>query len=179
MEVSLTLAYVLIVAGLLLLVAELFIPTGGMLFVLSVSALVIGVTMTFLCSEDATIGILTLIGVCLAIPSLMAVMVHYWPRTPIGRRFFLRGPEEDATVASMPVNVELEQLRGRFGRTLSALRPSGITEFDGKRVDTLSEGMMIEPGQWVRCIDVKAGRVIVRPAEGPPDLGNLETAEFS
>jgi len=178
MEMSLTLAYVLIVAGLLLLLAELFIPTGGVLFVLSVSALAIGVTMTFLSSEDPTLGILTLIGVCVAVPSLLGIMVHYWPRTPMGRRFFLRGPDEDATVASMPVNVELEQLRGRFGRTVSALRPSGITEFDGRRVDTLSEGMMIEPGQWVRCIDVKAGKVIVRPVD-KPNLGNLEAAEFN
>ena len=79
----------------------------------------------------------------------------------------------------MPVNLELEQLRGRYGKTVSALRPAGITEFDGRRVDTLSEGGLIHPGQWVRCIDVKAGRVIVRPVEGPPDLANLETADFS
>jgi membrane-bound serine protease (ClpP class) len=78
----------------------------------------------------------------------------------------------------MPVHIELEQLRGRFGRAISALRPAGVVEFDGRRVDTLTEGMMVEPGQWVRCIDVKAGKVIVRPVE-KPDLGDLETAFFS
>ena len=72
---------------------------------------------------------------------------------------------------------ELEELRGRFGRTLSALRPSGVTDFDGRRVDTITEGMMVEPGQWVRCVDVRAGKVIVRPAD-KPDLGGLETAVF-
>ena len=73
-------------------------------------------------------------------------------------------------MAAMPVNLELEQLRGRYGKTVSSLRPSGVTDFDGRRVDTLSEGDMIEPGQWVRCIDVKAGRVIVRHVDRPPDL---------
>jgi hypothetical protein len=38
--------------------------------------------------------------------------------------------------------------------------------------------MMVDPGQWVRCIDVKTGKVLVRPAE-KPDLGDLETAFFS
>src|SRR5262249_12341264 len=109
---------------------------------------------------------------------LIMLGFHYWPKTPMGKRFFLTGTQEDDTLAKMPVNLELEQLRGRYGRTLSALRPSGITEFDGRRVDTLSEGAMIEPGQWVRCIDVKAGRVIVRAVDKPPDLGDLETADF-
>jgi len=95
----------------------------------------------------------------------------------MGRRFFLHGPDEDSTLASMPVNLELEQLRGRVGRTLSPLRPAGVVDFDGRRIDTITEGMMVEPGQWVRCVDVKAGKVIVRPVD-KPDLGRLESADF-
>jgi hypothetical protein len=45
-------------------------------------------------------------------------------------------------------------------------------------VDTITEGMMVEPGQWVRCIDVQAGKVIVRPVD-KPNLGELETAIFT
>jgi membrane-bound ClpP family serine protease len=170
---NLTLAYVLIGLGLALLLAELFLPTGGILFVLSVGALVVGVAMTF--SYDQSTGVVTLIAVFVAIPLLGAIAFHYWPKTPLGKRFVLSGPEQDATVASMPVNLELEQLRGRYGRTISALRPAGITEFDSRRVDTMSEGPLIEPGQWVRCIDVKAGRVIVRQIEKPPDLADFDT----
>ena len=89
----------------------------------------------------------------------------------MGRRFFLNTPEEDATLASMPVNLELEQLRGRHGRALSALRPAGVVDFDGRRIDTVTEGMMVEAGQLVRCVDVRAGKVVVRPVDKPnPDL---------
>jgi membrane-bound ClpP family serine protease len=174
---SLTLAYILIVAGLLLLIAELFLPTGGALLVLSLAALVLGVAMTFLYSDDPTTGMITLVGVFIAIPIIASVLMHFWPRTRVGRRFFLNGPEADATLAHMPVNLELEQLRGRFGRAISALRPAGVVDFDGQRVDTITEGMMVDPGQWVRCIEVKSGKVIVRPVE-KPDLGDLETAIF-
>jgi membrane-bound ClpP family serine protease len=175
---GLTLAYVLIVVGLLMLVAELFLPSSGVLLVLSLCAIAFGVTMTFMYSEDPMTGVVTLICVFIAFPVLGGLMLHYWPKTRVGKRFFLNGPDEDATIASMPVITELEALRGRFGKAISSLRPAGVVEFDGRRIDTITEGMMVEPGQWVRCIDVKAGRVIVRPVE-KPDLGDLETAIFS
>jgi len=57
-------------------------------------------------------------------------------------------------------------------RAISALRPSGVVDFEGRRVDTVTEGMMVEPGQWVRCVDVQANRVVVRPVAdtNPTDL---------
>jgi membrane-bound ClpP family serine protease len=178
MGASLILAYMLIVGGLLLLIAEFFLPTSGLLLAISLSAVFIGVAMTFFYSEDPSTGLITLIAVFIALPAIGGTMLHYWPRTPFGKRMFLNGPDEDATIANMPVVLELEQLRGRFGKAISPLRPAGVVDFDGKRVDTITEGTMVDVGQLVRCIDVKAGRVIVRPID-KPDLGELETAIFS
>jgi membrane-bound ClpP family serine protease len=177
MGLKLSLAYVLIIAGFLLLVAELFVPSSGALVVVALTVVGFGVAMTFMYADDPATGVITLIGVFIALPLLGGILMHYWPKTRVGKRFFLTGPDEDATIASMPVIIELEQLRGRFGRAISPLRPAGVAEFDGRRVDTITEGLMVEPGQWVRCIDVKAGKVIVRPVE-KPDLGDLETAFF-
>jgi membrane-bound serine protease (ClpP class) len=177
MERALIWAFGLILCGLVLLVAELFLPSGGILFVLSVCAIVFGVALTFIYGSDPTIGLCTLLVVFVAVPLLGSFAFRYSSRTRLGKRFILEGPDEDATVASMPVHLELEQLRGKFGRAVSALRPSGIVDFDGRRVDTITQGMMVEPGAWVRCIDVRAGRVIVRPAD-KPDLGTLENAVF-
>jgi membrane-bound serine protease (ClpP class) len=103
-------------------------------------------------------------------------MLYLWPRTPMGKRLIL--PDQDATVATMPVHLELENLRGRYGRALSDLRPAGVVDFEGRRVDTMSEGMMVPAGSWVRCVDVRAGKVVVRPVD-KPDLGALESADFS
>src|SRR5436305_9318394 len=159
----LTLGAFLILVGFLLLAAELFIPSGGVLFVLSVAGLGVGIALVFL--YDTNWGLYTLAGVVVAFPALGGLLLHLWPRTPMGRRIILTGPAEDMTLASLPINKELEQLKGRFGRTLSWLRPGGVVDFDGRRVDALTEGMMVEPGQWVRCVDVQAGKVIVRPAQ--------------
>jgi membrane-bound ClpP family serine protease len=174
-SIYLTMGLVLIGVGFLLLVAELFIPTSGTLLVLSFLAMAAGVALTF--NYDTRTGVYTLLALFVALPVFGGLMLYYWPKTPMGKRFFLTRPDADATLAAMPINKELEQLRGRFGRALSALRPSGVVDFDGRRVDTVTEGMMVEPGQWVRCVGVQANRVIVRPVD-KPNLDTLETADF-
>jgi membrane-bound serine protease (ClpP class) len=172
----LTLAFLLIAVGLLLLLAELLIPSG-VCFVVALAAIAGGVVMTFTYSGDPFLGWLTLIAVCVIIPAFGVFLFQLWPKLPIGKKFFLTGPEDDATLASMPVNVELEHLRNRFGKALSPLRPSGVVDFDGRRIDSITEGMMVDAGQWVRCIDVKSGKVIVRPV-AKPNLGDLENVDF-
>ena len=87
-SVPLVLAYVLIFAGVLLLVAEFFLPTHGVLLVLSLSAVALGVAMTFMYSDDPSTGFITLIAVFVALPTVGGVMLYYWPRTRVGRRFF-------------------------------------------------------------------------------------------
>jgi membrane-bound ClpP family serine protease len=173
---TLILGFLLIGVGFLLLAADLFL-TSGLLAVLSLGAIIAGVILTFI-GGGTTVGVCTAIGVFIALPLTVRALLSLWPRTPMGRQFFLTGQLEDATVAALPVNQELELLKGRIGRTLSALRPAGMVDFDGRRIDTITEGMMVDVGQLVRCIDVRAGKVVVRPIE-KPDLGDLETAIFN
>src|SRR5262245_12592443 len=150
---NLVLAYALIAIGLLLLAAELFLPTAGVAGVLGIAGVIAGITIAF--SYNSTQGVVAMIIVLILVPSVGPLLMHYVPKTALGRRFFLIGPEEDATIAQMPVNLELEQLRGRYGKTLSPLRPSGVADIDGRRVDVLSEGTLVEAGRWVKVIDVK------------------------
>jgi membrane-bound serine protease (ClpP class) len=174
---DLVLAYALIVVGLLLMAAELFLPTGGIVLVLGVGGVIAGVAIAFNRSPEQ--GMVTLIVVVILVPLLAPALLYYWPRTAIGKKFLLAGPEEDATVAQMPVNLELEALRSRYGKTLSALRPSGVAEFDGRRIDVLSEGTMVEAGKWVKVLDVRAGYVIVREVDRPPNLGELDQSALA
>jgi membrane-bound serine protease (ClpP class) len=161
----LILGFLLIGTGFLLLAADLFLMSGVLAF-LSLGAVVGGVVLTFL-GGGVTMGVCTALAVFIALPASIRLFLNYWPRSLMGRQFFLSEQAEDATVAALPVNQELETLKGRIGRTLSALRPSGMVDFDGRRIDTITEGMMVDPGQLVRCIDVRAGKVVGRPIEKP------------
>ena len=174
---NLTLGFILIGVAFLLVVAEFMLPTGGMLLLLAGCADLVGLVMVFYFG-DRYLGFATMAVEAIVLPVLAALFVYVWPRTPMGRRMIVRSSEQqDATVAAMPENVELEQLRGRIGKVVSMLRPAGAVEFDGRRVDCLSEGTLIEPGNWVRCIDVRAAKVIVRPVD-KPNLNDLENGTF-
>ncbi|MBL8795890.1 MAG: hypothetical protein JNM56_18445 [Planctomycetia bacterium] len=175
MEMIPALALLLIVIGVLLLLAELFLPSG-LLLVLGLVAILFGIGVPFYYG-DSTTGVVALVGVVVIVPALVVFLWHWGARTWMSRRLFLHSQDEDVTVAQMPVIAELEQLRGRFGRAMSPLRPSGAVDFDGRRIDCISEGMPIEPGSWVRCIDVRTGKVVVRQVD-EPKLSDLENAPF-
>jgi membrane-bound ClpP family serine protease len=166
------LAYFLIALGVLLMAAELLLPLGGLLLVLGVGGLIAGIAMLF--SYDAMQALVTLIVILVLLLVGGPMLLSYWPHTAWGRQLILTQHDDDAAVAAMPVHLELEPLRGQTGRTVSPLRPSGVTDFNGRRIDTLSDGPMIEAGKWVRCIDVREGRVIVREIDAPPALQDLE-----
>lgn len=176
---NLAFAYILIVLGFLCLLAEVFVTTGGLLVVLAIVCDLVGVVMVFYFG-DSFRGFITLAFVTLTMPVFAAFMFYIWPRTPMGRRLMLRRKAAaDDTIAAMPELSELEKLRGRIGKAVSPLRPSGVVEFDGKRVDSLSaEGMFVDADTWVRCLDVRGGKVLVRPI-AEPNWVDFENADFS
>ena len=53
------------------------------------------------------------------------------------------------------------------------MRPSGAVVFDGRRVDALTEGLMLDAGVWVRCVAARAGKVVVRQIDPPSDLSDV------
>lgn len=170
---NLTIGFILVGVALVLLVAELFLTTGGVLMVAAGIADLIGLSMIFIYG-DPYIGFTTLAAEAVILPLFAALAFYVWPNTPMGRRMILRAQSHgDDTLAATPAIQELEQLRGRVGKAVSVLRPAGVVEFDGRRVDCLSEGILIEPETWVRCVDVKTNRVFVRPIEKPADLNEL------
>jgi len=172
MDMDLTMGAFLIGIGLLLLVIDLVIASG-VLLVLALTSLVVG--MTFLFRYDTWVGMYTLLGLLLVLPALAGLAVRLWPYTPLGK--LMQQPPDDPSADSLLINRELQALKGQHGKTLTALRPAGMVEFEGRRVDSLTEGMMVEAGRWVRCVDVRGNTVIVRPVDRPETF-DLETAAF-
>lgn len=169
---NVTIGLILIVLAIVLAVGELFIPTGGALFVIAAILDLIGLLMVFLYG-DWYLGFGVLVAEAILLPLLTILGLYLWPRTPWGRRMIVSGqPDEDKLVA-FPGGEGIERLKGRIGKAVSVLRPAGVVEFEGRRIDCISEGVLIEPETWVRCIDVKGATVIVRPLDTPPDLANF------
>ena len=65
------------------------------------------------------------------------------------------------------------QWLGRTGTALSPLRPAGIAEIDGVRVDVVSDGDFIEAGTPLLVTRVDGNRIVVRrsPSREEPTHG--------
>jgi membrane-bound serine protease (ClpP class) len=140
--------------GVILLAAELFLPTHGLLGVLGSLGILAGVGVGFTINPWLGVGLL---AACLAaLPLVGSWMVKMWPRTFMGRHLVLQAPVE--RTASDPVSV------GDTGVALSELRPIGMCEIAGQRLEALSEHGIIEPGTHITVVNIVNHRPTVRQA---------------
>ena len=172
MEEYLTIAFVLVAIGGALLAGEFFLPTGGFLVVGAGALFAVAVGLIWY-SGTQTEALVATLGVCLGMPAAGFGVMHGWKRMAIRRGL---DPEAagGSVTGALPEIVELGKLKGRYGKTATPMRPAGAVVIDGRRVDALSEGMLIGAGSWVKCVDVRAGRVIVRQVDEPTDLRNFD-----
>ena len=152
-------AVILMLIGCGLVVMEVFIPSGGVLSFLSVVAIVASVVMAF--RRDSTTGLGFIVITLVAVPTAVALAFKYWPYTPMGKSFLGELPSEQ----SLKPDDFRRDLVGRVGIAKSKMLPSGSVLVDGRWIDAMSQGMAIEPGQAVIVVEVKANRVVVRPAD--------------
>lgn len=175
MEWYLVAAAALIGCGIVFLIAEFFLPTGGIVVVGALASFAIAVGIVFNYGTMAE-GVATTIAVSIGLPVAGVAMFYGYQRLAL--KSGLDSETRTSTIADDPMIAGLEKFRGRYGRTVSTMRPAGVVEIDGRRVDAMSEGLMIDEGQWIRCVDVRAGKVIVRQATGPGDLENLDLGDL-
>jgi membrane-bound ClpP family serine protease len=157
-------ALILFTLGIIMLLAEVLLPTGGILVVACLLFFALGVGI-ILAQGTTTEAVVAIGGLAIGLPAVGYVAVTAYRRMSIGA-------ELEEGVAGAPLSVpgqsDLEALKNRTGKTVSPMRPSGTVEFDGKRIDAMAEGVMLDAGVWVRCVEVKGGKVIVREMEAPP-----------
>ncbi len=155
----------LLVAFYLLMIAEFFLPAGGVLGASAVAMLIAAVIVAF--SHSMVAGITMMIFVIVTTPLVLLGMVRIWPHTPIGRRMLNRRPGE--TIKEPPKRTTsggtpIQELVGRLGNALTDLLPSGMIVIDGEKLDAVSTGMPIDAGTSVIVTSVDTGRVHVRAA---------------
>ncbi len=146
----------LLAAGLLLIIAEVFIP-GGVAGVIGGVALLAAMGVG-LFSFPPPWGFLSAIAIVLVGGIGLLLWVQLFPRTRTGRRITLQA-DSAAYKSSAPPSAHWI---GTTGETLTALRPAGIALLDGKRVDVLADGgEWIAVGTPIRVSAIRDGNLLV------------------
>jgi membrane-bound serine protease (ClpP class) len=156
----------LVSLGVLLLALEVFVfPGVTVAGVAGAVALVAGLGMSLVGAGATASAVIRVLGqVAMSILLAMAgafALFRALPRLPFGRRLVLdTGMQAGSGYVSAPESDR--RWLGRTGTALSPLRPAGIAEIDGARVDVVSDGGFIEAGTPIEVTRVDGNRIVVR-----------------
>lgn len=165
MENALLIGFALIAAGLVLVIAEIFIPSHGVLSLAAAAVSIAGVVVLFF--ESPMWGVIGLLTVAILGPMAFGLGLRVWPDTPIGRRM-VHGEggaeaEVERRLAEQRERDERLALVGLHARALTDLHPVGIIELDGRRYDAIAEATIIDAGATVRITSTEHNQIRVRP----------------
>ena len=150
-----TLYITLLLAGFVLIGTEIFIP-GGILGIIGsgvwIAAAIVGGR-----NFPEPWNILSAFALLLMGILTFVVWIKYFPKSRVGKSLSLTDSTENyrshEDLDDFPV--------GTTGEAVSTLRPSGIANFDGKRIDVVADGEWVEAGQPVKISSTANGHVSV------------------
>ena len=148
-----------LISGVGLIVLEVFLPGFGVPGISGLILLGIGLAMT-----GTSYGAMAALGVLIAIIAIVAIAISVSLRSAskgaLSKSALFLGKDDAFKAAPDDMKVFL----GKTGMARSVLRPAGIAEFDGVRLDVVTEGDFIDAGAQVTITQVEGGRIVVRKA---------------
>lgn len=155
MKSSIIFPIILQVAGVVVIIAEIILPSGGLLSLLAAG--VLGYSLYYVFNSISTqAGFIFVAADIVLLPILLIIGIKLLAKSPVTLRKNLSS--EDGVSSQSP---ELEQYAGQEGVAISNLRPSGTALISGKRVDVVSRGEYIDKDSKIIVSSVKGNQIIV------------------
>jgi len=142
-----------------LIVAEVFVPSAGLITLCAIGCLAGGVAIFF--SRSAAAGWAGVVIAVVMIPSVLVGAYKIFPKTRFGKRVLLAPPVRKEGEA-IPDTEELKGLLGAVGTVITPMRPVGMCDFSGHRVECVAESGYVEKGIRVKVIKVESTQLTVR-----------------
>jgi len=150
---------ILQVLGTLVVIAEFFIPSGGILSIAAAGLFGYSLYLAF-AHVSITAGYFFVAADAVLIPALVLVGVRIIAKGPASLKTTLSQAEG---VSSQPI--ELQSYVGKEGTTVTALHPAGIALIDNKRLDVVSSGEYIGKLTPVVVTVVTGNQIVVKKKE--------------
>ncbi len=145
-----------------LIVAEVFVPSGGLISICALACLVGGIVIFF--QYSVTVGWIGIGIAAIMIPSVLVVAYKIFPKTRFGKSVTLTPPQRRQGDA-IPDTNRLKELLGAEGVVLTPLRPVGMCDFSGQRLECVAESGYVDKGKKVKVINVESTQLTVRIIE--------------
>lgn len=161
----------LVAAGVVLMAFEIFvIPGFGIAGIAGILALTAGLGLALVGAGATPAVFLNALGqvafsILLALGAGLALL-RWLPHLPFGRHLVLDTEMRAQAGYESPPAADRDAM-GRHGTALSPLRPAGVADIGGARVDVVSDGTFIDAGTAIEVTRVDGNRVVVRPRHTP------------
>lgn len=142
-----------------LIVAEVFVPSGGLITLCAIGCLSGGVAIFF--SRSTAAGWTGVAIAVVMIPSVLVGAYKIFPKTRFGKRVLLM-PSQRQQGDAIPDMAELKELLGAAGTVITPMRPVGMCDFSGRRLECVAESGYVEKGSRVKVIKVESTQLTVR-----------------
>lgn len=152
---------ILFVGGVLLLIIEGFVfPGVGIPGIAGLIMVMIGIQRAFVDTVQAVLWMSIAVFLS-AVTAFIAIKYvgrsAAWQRITLGHKQlrnegYVTGPS-------------LSELEGATGIAVTVLRPVGTGEFNGRRIDVVTQGEFIEPGTRLEVVSINGSRVVVKPID--------------
>jgi membrane-bound serine protease (ClpP class) len=146
----------LIAGGFALVIAEIFLPgiIAGLVGVALLLAAAVVASMQY-----GPAGLAWTLTIELVLGLLIFLLwMRYFPKSRMGAKFSLPETETQKSFSSLG-----PEWLGAEGTALTALRPSGTAKIRDRRIDVLTEGMLVDAGQPVAIVKIEGSAIFVRP----------------
>ena len=150
---TMALIITLLILGAILLFLETLLPgmiAGIIGFICLMAAVILGYR-DFGFQTGNLILAVVLVGLVIGV----LIWLKFFPESRIARRFISQGSVGE-------LGVDKPELLNGTGVALTQLRPSGVANINGQRVDVVTEGGLIERGAAVKVVAVEGSRIVVR-----------------
>jgi membrane-bound ClpP family serine protease len=153
------LACFLFLACAALVLAEVFIPSGGLISVMAIACVVGGIIVCF--NISAFWGWVGIIAAIIMIPSVLIIAYKLLPKTRFGKNVTLAPPERQQGDA-VPDTIKLKEMIGAIGTVVTPLRPVGMCNFSGQRLECVAESGYVDKDKKVKVIKIESTQLTVR-----------------
>ena len=150
--------------GLVLLIVEVFMPGFGLPGITGIILEIVCIILTYVGH-----GSMAALGVTLIILAVIAITISLALRSANKGRLSKSAvilTETESTEDGYVATRDMEVFLGKNGVTTTVLRPTGMAEFDGVKLNVQSDGEYIAKGEMVRVDRVDGARVVVRRTAG-------------
>ncbi len=145
-----------VLAGVVLLIVEAFMPGFGVPGISGIILLLAGVAMTWY-EYGAMVGL----GTTVAVLALVGVAISVSLKSASSGRLSKSDLILNDTETPPSENADMQLLVGKEGVVKNTLRPVGTAEFDCGKLHVTSDGEYVSEGQRVRIVRVEGTQIFV------------------